>query len=62
MSARVYIGGLSDDCRTRDLEDRFRNFGEIRDAVVKNHYGFVVRDLFGVAFWPTTRFSIGMRC
>ena len=41
--SRLYVGSLSYDCREKDLDRLFSEFGELRDVVVKNGYGFVVR-------------------
>uniref|UniRef100_A0A915EKW0 RRM domain-containing protein n=1 Tax=Ditylenchus dipsaci TaxID=166011 RepID=A0A915EKW0_9BILA len=44
MSTRVYIGHLSSRATERDVESFFRNFGRIRDVVLKNGFGFVEFD------------------
>lgn len=41
MSARVYVGGLADDARERDVEKFFKGYGRLREIVLKNGYGFV---------------------
>lgn len=43
MSGRnVYVGGLSDRTRERDLEDLFKKYGRIEKVILKNRgYGFV---------------------
>ena len=35
----VYIGGLSDRVRTRDVEDFLRGYGKILDISLKTKYG-----------------------
>ena len=40
---RVYLGHLSDRARECDVERFFRGFGRVRDIMLKNGYGFVVR-------------------
>jgi len=37
----VYIAGLSDRVRTRDVEDFFRGYGKILDISLKAKYGFI---------------------
>jgi len=44
MSTRVYVGGLSNRCREKDLERFFRKFGRQRDISIKNGYAFVEFD------------------
>ncbi|KAL1517147.1 hypothetical protein ABEB36_000952 [Hypothenemus hampei] len=45
MSSRVYVGGIPYETRERDLENFFRDFGRIRDVLIKNgRYGFVEFD------------------
>lgn len=46
MSARIYIGRLSYDVRERDLERFFKGYGRIREILIKNGFGFVVRIFF----------------
>jgi len=41
---RIYVGNLPKDCRERDLEKEFKNFGRLRDVLVKTGYGFVEFD------------------
>lgn len=41
MSARVYVGRLSNFARERDIERFFRNFGRIKEIMLKNGYCFV---------------------
>ena len=43
MGTRVYIGRLSYHAREKDIERFFRGYGRIRDIMLKNGYGFVVR-------------------
>lgn len=43
VGSRVYVGGLPFGVRERDLEKFFKGFGRIRDILIKNGYGFVVR-------------------
>lgn len=42
MGTRVYIGHLSYHARERDVERFFKDYGRIRDVMLKNGYGFVV--------------------
>jgi len=42
--ARIYVGNLPKDCREKDLERKFRDFGRLRDVLVKAGYGFVEYD------------------
>jgi len=42
MSRKVYIGRLNDQVRERDVDHFFRGF-HVRDVMLKNGYGFVVR-------------------
>ena len=42
MSSRLYIGRLSYHVRERDIERFFKNYGRIRELLLKNGYGFVV--------------------
>ena len=37
-------GNLPKDCREKDLERKFRDFGRLRDVLVKAGYGFVEYD------------------
>jgi RNA recognition motif-containing protein len=41
--SRLYIGRLSDSARERDVERFFKGYGRLREIVLKNGYGFVVR-------------------
>lgn len=46
--ARVFVGGLPDDVRERDLSDKFSSFGRISCIAIKfppraPPFGFVVR-------------------
>ncbi|OZJ03723.1 hypothetical protein BZG36_04156 [Bifiguratus adelaidae] len=41
MTTRVYLGKLSPDARTRDIERLFRSYGDIREITLKNGFGFV---------------------
>jgi len=38
---RIYVGGIPTDCRERDLDKFFRNYGRLRDCLIKNGYAFV---------------------
>ena len=42
MGTRVYIGGLSSHAREKDVERFFKNYGRLKDIMLKNGYGFVV--------------------
>jgi len=44
MSTRVYVGGLNNRCREKDLERFFRKYGRLRDISIKNGYAFVEFD------------------
>lgn len=39
--SRIYVGGIPSDCRERDLDRFFRNYGRLRDCLIKNGYAFV---------------------
>ena len=39
---RVYIGGLPQGVRERDVERFLRGYGRLRDVLLKNGFGFVV--------------------
>lgn len=41
---RVYVGGIPSDCRDRDLDRFFRNYGRVRDVLIKNGYAFIEFD------------------
>lgn len=43
MASRIYVGRLSSRASERDVEHFFRGYGRIRDIVLKNGFGFVVR-------------------
>lgn len=45
MGTRVYIGGLPYRVKERDIERFFRGYGKLREVLIKNGYGFVVRVL-----------------
>lgn len=45
VGSRVYVGGLPYGVRERDLERFFKGYGRTRDILIKNGYGFVVRNL-----------------
>ena len=38
---RVYVGGLSPRAGERDIERLFKQFGSIKEILLKNKYGFV---------------------
>ncbi|XP_047738393.1 serine/arginine-rich splicing factor 5 isoform X3 [Hyalella azteca] len=38
---RIYVGGIPSDCREKDLDRFFRNYGRLRDCLIKNGYAFV---------------------
>lgn len=40
---RLFVARFSSRTRSRDLEDVFGRYGRLRDVVIKNGYGFVVR-------------------
>ena len=42
VTNRVYIGGLNSRASQRDVEKFFRDYGKIRDIILKNGFGFVV--------------------
>ncbi|KAL3311341.1 serine arginine-rich splicing factor [Cichlidogyrus casuarinus] len=42
--SRVYVGRLPSRCSERDVERFFRDYGKIREIVLKNGYGFVEFD------------------
>jgi RNA recognition motif-containing protein len=39
----VYVGHVPNNARERDLEKFFKGYGSIREVILKNGYGFVVR-------------------
>ena len=39
---RLFIGGLSRDARTSDVEKHFNRYGDLRDVRVMDGFGFVV--------------------
>ena len=41
MATRLYLGRIPRDARERDIERHFRGYGEIREILIKNGYGFV---------------------
>lgn len=41
---RVFIGRLPHNCRERDLDKFFRNYGRLKEIILKNGYGFVEFD------------------
>lgn len=41
IMTRIYVGGIPSDCRERDLDKFFRNYGRLRDCLIKNGYAFV---------------------
>ncbi|CAG0915548.1 unnamed protein product [Notodromas monacha] len=41
MSCRVYIGGIHQKTRERDVEKFFYRYGRLREVLLKNGYGFV---------------------
>lgn len=45
VGSRVYVGGLPYGVRERDLERFFKGYGRTRDILIKNGYGFVVRNI-----------------
>ena len=45
MGTRVYIGRLSYHAREKDVERFFKGYGRLKDIMLKNGYGFVVRML-----------------
>jgi len=38
---RVYIGGLPQGCRERDIERFCKGYGKLRDILIKNGFGFI---------------------
>ena len=38
---RVYIGGLANDARERDVEKFFKGYGKFGEVSMKQGYGFV---------------------
>lgn len=39
---KVFVARLASDTREKDLERFFKGYGQLRDVVLKNGYGFVV--------------------
>lgn len=46
MTSRIYIGRLPYRATERDVEKFFKGYGRLRDVVLKNGFGFVVRFSF----------------
>ncbi|CAP23711.1 Protein CBR-RSP-1 [Caenorhabditis briggsae] len=44
MAARIYIGRLTSRVSEKDIEHFFRGYGQIRDVLLKNGFGFVEFD------------------
>ncbi|KAJ8924373.1 hypothetical protein NQ315_007169 [Exocentrus adspersus] len=44
MGTRVFVGGLTNKIRERDLEKFFRKYGRIKEVSMKNGYAFVEFD------------------
>ncbi|XP_040570202.1 serine-arginine protein 55 [Lepeophtheirus salmonis] len=42
--SRVYVGNLPENVRERDVEKLFKEYGRIREVVIKSGYGFVEFD------------------
>ena len=42
VSSRVYVGGLGYRTTERDIERFFRDFGRVRDIILKSGFAFVV--------------------
>jgi len=43
--SRVFLGNLPSDCRVRDIEDFFREFGKVRNVLIKHgKFGFAEFD------------------
>lgn len=51
-SARVFVGRIPYDCREKDLDRFFRNYGRLNDIIIKNGYGFVVSFCIKEFFLP----------
>lgn len=47
-SSRVYVGRVPNNARERDVEKFFKGYGSIREVILKNGYGFVVRINFTI--------------
>ena len=41
---RVFIGNIHNNCREKDIDRFFKNYGRLRDVVIKQGYGFVEFD------------------
>lgn len=41
-NAQIYVGGLPIDINKYELKDRFSDFGNIRDIIIKRKYAFIV--------------------
>eukprot|EP00092_Neocalanus_flemingeri_P039971 GFUD01043540.1.p1 GENE.GFUD01043540.1~~GFUD01043540.1.p1 ORF type:complete len:338 (+),score=92.23 GFUD01043540.1:51-1016(+) len=41
---RLFLGNLGNDCRERDIEKLFRDYGELRNVNIKRQYGFLELD------------------
>jgi len=41
---RLFLGNLGHDCRLRDIEKLFKNYGELRNVNIKGKYGFLEMD------------------
>src|SRR6218665_3636294 len=62
MGSRIYIGRLPYRAQERDIEKFFKGYGKVRDIMLKNGYGFVVRILFPFCFlsFERIRFKLAL--
>lgn len=44
MSTKLYVGGLPESVKEKDLRELFSSFGEVDEIAVFKGYGFVVSD------------------
>ena len=40
-SAKIYINKLPNDIKESEIKDEFREFGKIRDIIIKRGYAFL---------------------
>eukprot|EP00092_Neocalanus_flemingeri_P039974 GFUD01043543.1.p1 GENE.GFUD01043543.1~~GFUD01043543.1.p1 ORF type:complete len:336 (+),score=95.69 GFUD01043543.1:50-1057(+) len=66
---KLFLGGLGNDCRERDIEKLFRGFGELRNINIKGQFGFLeiddkrdaedaIRDVNGQSFNGGSRIRV----
>jgi len=58
---RVYLGRLAGSARERDVERFFKNYGKIREMVLKEGFGFIVSGVHVVIRWRANKDLWNMR-